>query len=500
LACIGSCSRNFTEDRIAESIGGIVTKRIDIKDDVLKRIGVIADREGIAAYVVGGYVRDFLLGKQVKDTDIVVIGSGIEFAKKVTHEFAHTTLILFENFGTAMLPLEDRKVEFVGARKESYRKDSRKPLVEIGTLDDDLLRRDFTVNAMAASLNAPTFGEVADPHNGQYDLQAGILRTPLDPALTFDDDPLRIMRVMRFAAQLGFTVEQSVLDAARKMAERLAIVSQERISDEFLKIISSPKPSIGLQLLYETGVMQVVLPEVAQLAGVDQRNEFHHKDVFQHTLQVLDKVAEMSDSLWLRMTALFHDIAKPKTKVFKPGSGWTFHGHEDLGARMVKQIFRRMRFPLDQLPYVEKLVRLHLRPQALVDEVVTDSAVRRMMFDAGQDVDDLMLLCRADITSKNQKLVEQVKQNYDLVMIKMVEVEEKDRIRNWQPPLRGEEIMSLCGLTEGPMVGILKDRITDAILDGKISNGHDSAIQYLLAIKDEVMRQPPIKKGRSPKK
>ncbi len=477
-----------------------MTKRIDITDEILKRIGRVADRQGIAAYVVGGYVRDVLLGKEVKDMDIVVMGSGVEFAKKVAHEFAQTTLVIFESFGTAMLPLENREVEFVGARKESYRKDSRKPNVEVGTLDDDLLRRDFTVNAMAASLNETTFGEITDPFHGRRDLQAGILRTPLDPIVTFDDDPLRIMRAMRFAAQLGFTIEKHVLDAAGKMAERLTIVSQERISDEFLKIMSSPKPSRGLQLMFDSGVLRVVLPEVAQLAGVDQRNEFHHKDVFRHTLQVLDKVAEASDSLWLRMAALFHDIAKPRTKIFKPGIGWTFHGHEDLGVRMVKQIFRRMRFPLDHIPYVEKLVRLHLRPQALVDDVVTDSAVRRLMFDAGQDVDDLMLLCRADITSKNQKLVEKVKQNYDLVITKMVEVEEKDRIRSWQPPLRGEEIMAICGLTEGPMVGVLKDRITDAILDGKIPNDHDAAIQYLLSIKDEVLLQPPIKKGRWPKK
>jgi putative nucleotidyltransferase with HDIG domain len=475
----------------------MIAKRIDIQDEVLKRVGAVADRAGIATYVVGGYVRDILLGKKVKDTDIVVLGSGVEFAKKAAKEFGTTNLILFENFGTAMLPLDDRKLEFVGARKESYRKDSRNPIVESGTLEEDLLRRDFTVNAMAASLNEKTFGEITDPFDCEDDLRGKILRTPLDPEVTFDDDPLRMMRAMRFASQLGFTIEPNVMKAAEKMAERLTIVSQERISEEFLKIMSSPQPSIGLQLMYDSGVMKVVFPEVEQLAGVDQRQDYHHKDVFKHTLQVVDKVAAVSDNLWLRMTALLHDIGKPKTKAFKPEIGWTFHGHEDLGARMAKRIFRRMRFPLEHLPYIEKLIRLHLRPQALVDEGVTDSAVRRLMFEAGHDIDDLMLLCRADITSKNQKFIEQVKRNYDVVLAKMAEVEEKDKIRNWQPPLRGEEIMLVCGLTEGPMVGVLKDKITDAILDGAIPNGHDAALQYLLSIKDEVMSRPHVKKKRT---
>jgi poly(A) polymerase len=472
-----------------------VAEWIEIRDDILKRIGIVADRESIAAYIVGGYVRDHLRGKEVKDTDIVVIGSGVEFAKKVAKDFGRTNLILFENFGTAMLPLDDRKLEFVGARKESYSKNSRKPHVEGGTLDDDLLRRDFTVNAMAASLNGKTFGQLVDPFEGQSDLRAGILRTPLDPEITFDDDPLRIMRAMRFSAQLGFTIDPHVLEAAGKMAKRLAIVSQERISDEFLKIMSSSRPSVGLQMMFDSSVMEIVFPEIAQMAGVDQRKDYHHKDVFWHTLQVVDKVADVSDNLWLRMVALLHDIAKPKTKVFVPGTGWTFHGHEDLGARMVKKIFQRMRFPLEHVPYIEKLIRLHLRPQALVDDGVTDSAVRRLMFETGNDIDDLMVLCRADITSKNQKLIEQVKQNYDLVIKKMAEVEEKDRVRNWQPPLRGEEIMQVCRLTEGPMVGVLKDMITDAILDGTIPNEHDAAMQYLLSMKNSIMNQAPLKKG-----
>jgi len=476
-----------------------VAERIDIRDDILKRVGIVADRENIAAYIVGGYVRDHLRGKQVKDTDIVVIGSGVEFAKEVAKDFGKTNLILFENFGTAMLPLDDRKLEFVGARKESYNKNSRKPHIESGTLDEDLMRRDFTVNAMAASLNTKTFGQLVDPLKGQSDLRARILRTPLDPEITFDDDPLRIMRAMRFSAQLGFSIDPNVLEAAGKMAKRLAIVSQERISDEFLKIMSSERPSIGLQIMYDSGVMEIVFPEIAQMAGVDQRKDFYHKDVFRHTLQVVDKVADVSENLWLRMAALLHDIAKPKTKAFVPGTGWTFHGHEDIGARMVKKIFQRMRFPLEYVPYIEKLIQLHLRPQALVDDGVTDSAIRRLMFETGNDIDDLMALCRADITSKNQKLIEQVKQNYDLVIKKMAEVEEKDRIRNWQPPLRGEEIMQVCGLTEGPMIGVLKDMITDAILDGTIHNEHDAALQYLLSIKDSIINQAPLKKDRRPK-
>jgi poly(A) polymerase len=473
-----------------------VIKQIEIKDNVLERIGNIADQEGFTVYVVGGYVRDFLLGKKVKDTDVLVIGDGIEFAKIVARHLAISNPVLFENFGTAMLPLEDRRLEFVGARKESYRKDSRKPHVEVGTLQDDLMRRDFTVNAMAAALNKMNFGKIIDLFDGQKDLEKNILRTPLNPEATFDDDPLRIMRAARFASQLGFEIEPDVLNAMKKMAERLKIVSQERISDEFLKIMSSPKPSNGLQIMQDSGMMLVVFPEVAQMAGVDQRKDYHHKDVFLHTLQVVDQVADASDNLWLRVAALLHDIAKPRTKAFVPGTGWTFHGHEEVGVRMARQIFRKMRFPLDQLPYIEKLIRLHLRPQVLVDAGVTDSAVRRLIFEGGNDIDDLMTLCRADITSKNQKLVDQVKMNYDLVIKKMVEVEEKDRIRNWQPPLRGDEIMQICGLTEGPMVGVLKDKITDAILDGEIPNEHGAAMGYLISIKEEVLNKSPIKKKR----
>jgi poly(A) polymerase len=473
-----------------------VIERIEIEDETLRRIGAVADRENVAAYAVGGYVRDRARGVDVHDTDIVVVGNGVEFAKSVAKEFAVAGPVVFEKFGTAMLLVGDRKLEFVGARKESYRRDSRKPRVDVGTLEDDLSRRDFTVNAMAASLNEGSLGNLLDPFDGQSDLRDRILRTPLDPAETFSDDPLRIIRAMRFAAQLGFTVEPHVLAAAANMANRLEIVSQERISDEFLKILSSRQPSLGIQLMHETGVLRVVFPEVAQLAGVEQRKDFHHKDVLQHTLQVVDKVAAVSGNLWLRMTALLHDIAKPKTKAFKQGTGWTFHGHEELGARMIKPIFHRMRFPLECVPYVQKLIRLHLRPQALVDDGVTDSAVRRLMFEAGKDIDDLMVLCRADITSKNQKFVEKVRANYEQVLKRMEEVEERDRIRNWQPPLGGEEIMSVCGIPEGPVVGILKDAITDAILDGTIPNDHDAASQYLLSIKDGILSRPPVKEKR----
>lgn len=460
---------------------------LHIQEPLLKTIGEIADRASIPAFVVGGYVRDLLLGKQVKDIDIVVVGQGVDFGRRVAQEMGRSNLVVFENFGTAMLQLDDWKLEFVGARKESYHRYSRKPKVEVGTLDDDLSRRDFTVNAMAVSLNAADFGSLLDPFDGRLAMQEKILRTPLNPEATFDDDPLRIMRAFRFACQLEFSIEPSVLEAAKKMAPRLKIVSQERVSDEFMKILSSRKPSLGLRLMDETGVLKVVFPELAHLGGVDQRQDFHHKDVLQHTFRVVDNVAETSEDVWLRLAALLHDIAKPKTKAFIEGTGWTFHGHEEVGARMVKPIFKKMRLPFDRLSYVEKLVRLHLRPMALVDEGVTDSAVRRLLFEAGEEVDDLMMICRADITSKNPKLVGQVRRNYDLVVEKMAEVEEKDRIRSWQPPIKGEEIMQVCGLEPGPIVGKLKTAITDAILDGRIPNDHDAALAYLLSIKDEIV-------------
>lgn len=462
-------------------------KKLTIDHPLLQRIGEIADTEKVRAYVVGGYVRDVLRGKPGKDIDIVVEGKGIAFASVVAKALGIKSLVTFPKFGTAMLPVADGKIEFVGARKESYDKKSRKPAVEEGSLVEDLSRRDFTINALAASLNTGSRGVIEDPFDGQKDLGRKILRTPLDPKVTFDDDPLRIMRAMRFAAQLDFTVHEKVLEAAEEMRDRLSIVSQERIADEFLKLMASPRPSVGLKLLFDTKVLDIVFPEMTQLAGVDQRKDHHHKDVFLHTLKVIDNVSASTQNVWLRMTALLHDIAKPRTKAFKEGIGWTFHGHEEIGARMVKPIFRKMKFPLEHAPYVEKLVRLHLRPMALVDQGVTDSAVRRLLFEAGEDIDDLMVLCRADITSKNPKLVSQVRNNYDRVVQKMAEVEEKDKMRNWQPALRGDEIIRLCGLEEGPVVGRLKQAVIDAILDGKIPNEHDAAVEYLMSVKNEIL-------------
>ena len=464
-----------------------MTTRVDIQHPVLARIGTIADETGVHAFVVGGFLRDLFLGRTVKDIDIVVVGDGIAFAREVGAQFKKRRIVVFERFGTAMLHLDELTIEFVGARKESYDRTSRKPSVSAGTLDDDLARRDFTINALAASLNSGDRGIVIDPYGGKKDLEAGVLRTPLDPQVTFNDDPLRILRAMRFSAQLGFSVNPDVLLAAEQMRDRLSIVSQERITDELLKILQSSKPSIGLGLLLQTGVMEVIFPEIAQMAGVEQREEYHHKDVFWHTLKVVDNVSEASEDVWLRLASLLHDVGKPRTKAFREGTGWTFHGHEEVGARMVKRIFQRLKFPMTHLKYVEKLVRLHLRPMALVDEVVTDSALRRLLFDAGEEIDDLMALCRADITSKNPKRVSEVRGNYDRVVKKMKEVEEKDRLRSWQPPVDGLEIMKILGLEPGPAVGRLKTAIREAILEGEIPNEHQAALDYLLRKKDEIL-------------
>ena len=463
--------------------------KIELTNPVLQTIGRLADEARVEVFVVGGYVRDYLLGREDKDIDILVLGDGIRFAKHFARAVKTESVVAFERFGTAMVPMEGGKVEFVGARKETYEAASRKPVVEVGTLEDDLARRDFTVNALAVSLNHDAFGRLHDRFNGVRDLHEGILRTPLEPMKTFDDDPLRIMRAIRFASQLNFTIEPAALDAIITMKERLRMISQERITEEFFKLLKTDKPSVGLRLLYDTGVLRIIFPEIAEMAGVDQRKDHHHKDVFLHTCIVVDNIARTTDNVWLRFVALVHDIAKPRTKAFKEGIGWTFHGHEELGARMMKGIFRKLKLPLEHLPYVEKLVRLHLRPMVLVDEIVTDSAVRRLVFGAGNDIDDLMKLCRADITSKNPKLVQKYLKNYDLVMQKIVEVEEKDRLRNWQPPVKGDEIMAVCGLQPGRQVGILKTAIEEAILDGKIPNEHDAALRYLLEIKDTLLNQ-----------
>lgn len=466
------------------------TTKLALTDPLLQAIGALADERNVEAYVVGGYVRDLLLGKGDKDIDILVIGDGIAFARSAARSIGADSVVTFERFGTAMVMLNGNKIEFVGARRERYDPDSRKPVVVTGTLEDDLRRRDFTVNALALSLNKETFGTLHDAFDGMRDLHDKILRTPSEPAKTFEDDPLRIMRAFRFAAQLGFRIHPETLNAITHMKDRLAIVSQERMTDEFFKLLKTEKPSVGLRLMYDTGVLSIVLPELAAMAGVEQRNEHHHKDVFLHTCMVVDNIAHTTDNVWLRFAALVHDIAKPRTKAFKEGIGWTFHGHEEIGARMMKPLFRKLRLPMEHLPYVEKLVRLHLRPMALVDEEVTDSAVRRLIFEAGNDIDDLMKLCRADITSKNPKLVERYLRNYDMVMHKIVEVEEKDRLRNWQPPVKGDEIMAVCGLKPGKEVGMLKKAIEEAILDGKIPNEHNAALAYLLQIKESVLNPP----------
>jgi poly(A) polymerase len=477
--------------------------RIEITHPLLVAVGSVAEKLGVKAFVVGGFVRDQLLGRKSKDLDIVVLGDGIEFAKRFAQFVGKGKVVTYDRFGTAMLDFVAasqttevagsssdsgiEKIEFITARKESYSRDSRKPDVEVGTLEDDLSRRDFTINAIAASVTQDGRGELVDPFRGREDLEKGIIRTPLDPEKTFDDDPLRLLRAIRFAAQLGFEIEKKVLAAISRRKERLSIVSQERITDEFMKILGSPKPSVGFKLMYETGVMRIVFPEIDDMAGVEQRDEYHHKDVFRHTLKVVDNIAEVSNNLWLRFAALVHDIAKPRTKAFREGIGWTFHGHDEIGARMMKGIFQRMRLPFDRLEYVEKLVRLHLRPMAVVDESVTDSAVRRLLFEAGEEIDDLMMLCRADITSKNPQLVQQFTRNYDIVSKKMKEVEEKDRLRAFQPPVRGDEIMRVCNLQPGPLVGKLKKMIEEAILEGIIPNEHDPALEYLLKVKGKVL-------------
>ena len=463
---------------------------ISITHPLARRIGDVADGLGTDVYVVGGYVRDVLLGLDDADLDIVVLGDGIAFARAVAERIGIHPVVAFERFGTAMLPWEGGKVEFVGARTEAYTEGTRKPEVRAGSLHDDLRRRDFTINAMAASLNAGTFGQLIDPLGGQKDLRSRLLRTPLEPEATFAEDPLRMLRAVRFASQLDFRVASAALAAIRAMKDRLAIVSQERVTEEFLRLLRGARPSVGIRLMFETGLLDHVFPEIAEMAGVDQRREHHHKDVFLHTLQVVDNLAQSSDNLWLRFAALVHDIGKPRTKAFQEGAGWTFHGHEEVGARMLKRIFRRMRLPMAPLPYVEKLTRLHLRPMVLVDEAVTDSAVRRLVFEAGEDIEDLMALCRADITSKNPVLVARYLRNYEVVMEKVGDVIEKDRLRSWQPPVRGDEIMAVCGILPGPRVGRLKKAIETAILDGRIPNDHDAALTYLLSIKDTTPQDP----------
>ncbi|MGD8747126.1 MAG: HD domain-containing protein [Balneolaceae bacterium] len=461
---------------------------------IFKVISEAAEETDQNVYVVGGYVRDFYLNR-IKDTeeldiDFVTIGSGIEFAEKVSEKLKADNLTVFKQFGTAHINYENLDLEFVGARKESYRRDSRKPIVEDGTLEDDQLRRDFTINALSWSLNKENFGQLLDPFNGIQDLKKQLIRTPVDPLQTFSDDPLRMMRAIRFATELQFEIEENTYRAIEEMAERITIISKERIIEELNKIVMAPKPSIGFTHLFETGLLEHFFPELVELHGVEEVRGVRHKDNFWHTLKVLDNVSEMSDDLWLRWAAIMHDIAKPATQRFVKGTGWTFHGHDAIGAKWVKPIFRRLGLPLDErMRYVQKLVRLHLRPIALVSDEVTDSAVRRLIYEASDDIDDLMMLCRADITSKNDYKVRQYNRNFDYVEQKIEEVEKKDRIRNWTNPIRGDEIMETLDLKPGPIIGDIKDAIKEAILDGDIPNEHDAAFDYMMKIKDRFLEK-----------
>ncbi len=457
------------------------------KYDFLKTATKIAEEREEELYLVGGFVRDLIINRSSTEMDFLVIGNGPDFALNFSKRLNVNQINIFKNFGTAHFHFEGLSFEFVGARKESYSKNSRNPIVTPGTLDDDLNRRDFTINTLAISLNSKNFGQLVDKFSGITDIENKIIRTPLDPELTFNDDPLRIMRAFRFASQLDFQVDQKTFDAASRMAERLTIVAQERITDEFFKILASPQPSIGLILLYTSGVMKIIFPEIAEMGGIEQRNDFHHKDVFYHTCIVVDNVAKVSDNVWLRFAALVHDIAKPQTKKFVEETGWTFHGHEEIGARMMKYIFERMKLPTNKIAYIEKLIRLHLRPITLVDEQVTDSAIRRLIVTADEDLDDLIMLCRADITSKNPNKVNKYLENYELVMNKVHEVKEKDKLRAFQSPVKGDEIMKVCNIQPSKLVGEIKSAIEEAILDGRIGNNYGEAYSYLLSIKDQFL-------------
>lgn len=462
-------------------------KKYITEKDYFKIASEVASEINTQIYVVGGYVRDLILDRKLEDVDILVIGDGLEFAKILSQKLGVKKVDYFKTFGTAHFFYKDIDLEFVGARKESYSSDSRNPEVEMGTFDDDINRRDFTINTLAISLNKNNFGEMIDTFGGLNDIESKLIKTPLNPIETFNDDPLRILRAFRFASQLDFQLDESLVKASTKLASRLEIISQERITEEFFKILSSPKPSIGLKLLFYSGVMKYIFPEVAELGGVEQRNDFHHKDVFLHTCQVVDNIAKVSDNVWLRFAGLMHDIAKPPTKRFDEKVGWTFHGHEEKGARWMKYIFKRMKLPFSKLEYVRTLVRLHLRPIALISDDVTDSAIRRFIVSLGEDLEDMITLCRADITSKNPKKVTRYLSNYDKVMEKVRDVKERDKLREFQSPVRGEEIMKICNIPPSKKVGEIKTAIEEAILDGEIGNNYEEALKYLIKIKDEFV-------------
>ncbi|MBP3566225.1 MAG: HD domain-containing protein [Paraprevotella sp.] len=470
------------------------------RDDLIKildkkifhLISDVADELGMECYVIGGYVRDLFLERPSKDIDVVTVGSGIKLARALAERLgkgAH--LSVFANFGTAQVKYKGLEVEFVGARKESYTHDSRKPVVENGTLEDDQNRRDFTINALAVCLNKQRFGELVDPFEGLYDMEDRLIRTPLDPDITFSDDPLRMMRCVRFATQLNFYIEEETFDALERNKERIAIISKERIADELNKIMLTPTPSKGFVELSRCGLLPLIFPELAAMEGVTKMNGRAHKDNFYHTLEVLDNICQKTDNLWLRWAALLHDIGKPRTKRYDPQIGWTFHNHNFIGAKMIPDIFRKMKLPMNEkMKYVQKLVELHMRPIVIADEEVTDSAVRRLLFEAGDDIEDLMMLCEADITSKNAVRKQKFLDNFKLVREKLVDLEERDRIRNFQPPVTGEEIMAVFGLQPCREVGSLKSAIKDAILDGVVPNEHDAAYEFMLKRAEKMGLEP----------
>lgn len=458
---------------------------------IFAMISEVADELNVECYVIGGFVRDLFLQRKSEDIDVVVIGSGIELAEKLSKRIKGSKLSVFKNFGTAQIKWKNLEVEFVGARKESYRADSRKPIVEDGTLEDDQNRRDFTINALALCLNKERFGELIDPFDGISDIKNKIIKTPLNPDVTFNDDPLRMMRCIRFSAQLQFYIEENTFEAISRVKERISIISKERIVDELNKIMASKIPSIGFELLKRSGLLELIMPDLYKLCGIEEKGGRAHKDNFLHTMQVLDSIASKSDNLWLRWAALFHDIGKPVSKRWDNRVGWTFHNHDFVGAKMIPKIFSQMKLPQNEkMKYVQKMVALHMRPIALVEEEVTDSAVRRLLFDAGDDIEDLMLLCDADITSKNLEKVRRYQDNYRIVRNKLTEIEQKDKIRNFQPPVSGEEIMKVFDLTPCREIGVIKNAIKDAVLDGEIANEHDVAYQYMLKKAAELGLHP----------